>query len=531
MAYRLGAFSGVGLDEALLTLVIDEHVRGVLPRMERLWTYYRNPLRPVGVGALGSGGAARGGRWYRLAQEMGLPARIIGGAGGTVGLDDRFTGRREVVVENDIAWRVHAMVDFMFGRPARIVSTARDPGLREKVQRALDAVWENSGGIALMQDAATLAHVYGHVDLALRVDEAHLPSSAGAGDDADGVENLLRGDAAGFLRIEAIEPRRGIAILDPADYRTIIAYVIHHEQALNALEDGTGGIGRADGAPIGGRRAMLERLLARASSLGASWGARRRRVAMTEIISGGVTQTYQDGELVDEREHSHLDGKLPVVHIQNLSQPFSYEGIGEVEGLIPLQDELNTRLSDRASRVTLQSFKMYLAKGIEGFDKVAVGPGQIWSTDNPDAEVKEFGGDASSPSEERHILEVREALDKVSGVPPLASGVVRAKLGNLTSATALKVTLMGLVSKTERKRVTYGRGMQAMCRLILAALDSAGIVATDEADRGVRIDWPNPLPIDERDLVANVKAKVELGASREDALRELGEAAVDPGVQ
>ncbi len=39
--------------------------------------------------------------------------------------------------------------------------------------------------------------------------------------------------------------------------------------------------------------------------------------------------------------------------------PLSYEGLSDVEPLIPLQDELNTRLSDRANRVTYQAFNMF----------------------------------------------------------------------------------------------------------------------------------------------------------------------------
>ena len=83
--------------------------------------------------------------------------------------------------------------------------------------------------------------------------------------------------------------------------------------------------------------------------------------------------------------------------MQNMSQPFRFEGLGEVEPLVPLQDELNTRLSDRASRVTMQTFKMYLARGIDGFDATAVGPGQIWSTDNLDASIEGFGGERRQP--------------------------------------------------------------------------------------------------------------------------------------
>jgi hypothetical protein len=229
---------------------------------------------------------------------------------------------------------------------------------------------------------------------------------------------------------------------------------------------------------------------------------------------------YEDGRLTDRRGAGLFAGEVPVVHIQNLSQPFRYEGQGEVEPLIPLQDELNTRLSDRASRVTMQSFKMYLAKGVEGFDRAPVMPGVVWSTDNPDAEVVAFGGDAASPSEEAHIREVRDALDKASGVPPLASGVVQARIGNLSSANALRITLMGVLAKTARKRVTYGAGVQRACRLVLGA----------PADRGTRLDWPDPLPTDEREQAQAAEARARLGVPRDRVLEELGYSASDPGI-
>lgn len=143
-------------------------------------------------------------------------------------------------------------------------------------------------------------------------------------------------------------------------------------------------------------------------------------------------------------------GRIPVMHIQNLPQPFFYEGLGEVEPLIDRQDELNTRLSDRAHRVTLQSFKMYLGQGIDGLLDRTVGPGQMWTTENPDASIEAFGGDADSPSETAHIQEVREALDKASGVSPVTTGLISGKLGNFTSENAIRIVLMGLVAKTEK---------------------------------------------------------------------------------
>lgn len=498
MSYRLEAFSGVGLDEALLSLVIDEHTTGRMPRLEKLWAYFRNSLEPVGRG--------RDLRpTLQPAQRRGLPPRLLGSPDAVY--DDRASAR-EIVIENDIGWRIETMVDFMFGKPVQILSTAADEQARRTIERALDAVWEASGGIGLLQDMALLAHVYGYVDLIIRIDEPALRSARTLGQ-ASGAAIARAADA---IRIEVVEPTRGIPLQNPDDYRDLDAYVVHFEREINEVTHNPR------------RRSIFAR------SNDTRHGPARRIATVTEIFGRGVWQRYHDEELIAESTSRLLPDTVPVVHIQNLAQPFRYEGVSEVEPLIPLQDELNTRLSDRANRVTMQSFKMYLARGLDGFDRVPVGPGQIWSTDNPDASIEAFGGDADSPGEKAHIEEIREALDKISGVPPLAGGVVRAKIGNLSSANALKITLMGILAKTARKRVSYGRGMQRAHEIILAAFDAAGVLATDASDRGTRLTWPDPLPVEPHEEAAAAKAKLEIGVPSERVLSELGYAPTDPGV-
>ena len=100
----------------------------------------------------------------------------------------------------------------------------------------------------------------------------------------------------------------------------------------------------------------------------------RKTRGITEIFTPDARLLYEDGQLIEHAPNDVSPGQIPIVHIQNISQPFRFEGLGEVEPLIPLQDELNTRLSDRASRVTMQSFKMYLVKGIDGAARFPVGP-------------------------------------------------------------------------------------------------------------------------------------------------------------
>jgi len=245
-----------------------------------------------------------------------------------------------------------------------------------------------------------------------------------------------------------------------------------------------------------------------------------QRSAVTEIVSEKAWQRYEDGELVGEGEN--LWGFVPVVHIQNLAQPFYYEGISDVEPLIPLQDELNTRLSDRANRITMQSFKMYLGKGIEGFEDKPVSPGRMWCTDNPDAAIEEFGGDEGSASEDRHIDQIREAMDKTSSVTPIVAGVIGGKIGNLTSAVALKLMLMGMLSKTERKRFTYGEGLKKICSMVLEILDRAGIYKTSPAERTMDVIFPSALPENMMEKLQEAQIKKELGVPGEQILRELG---------
>jgi hypothetical protein len=516
MPDRFEGIADAGLDEAFLELVLDEHRRAALPRLERMWAYFRDPAEPVGASGWSADSASGGVRWGG-AQVAGLPARFRGGE------DDE----REVVTENDIAWRVQTMVDFMFGKPVQILSTAGDGELRGTVERVLDAVWEASGGIALLQDMALLGHVYGHVDLALRLDEGALVSR---GVVLGALERGSREALAELIRVEVIEPRRGIPVLNPDDYRRLDAFVIHFERGLNEVEragsDSAWGSawGTAWGLGRGVRRARGR------DGRAPSGRAARRSGTVTEVLGPGRRVVFHDGEAVLRESSVLLPGVVPVVHIQNQSQPFCYEGLGEVEPLIGLQNELNTRLSDRARRVTMSSFQMYLARRLEGFEKAPVGPGRVWSTDDPDASIEAFGGDASCPSEAEHIEQIREAMDKVSGVPPLAGGVVRAKIGNLSSANALRITLMSLLAKTARKRVTYGAGIEKVSRMVLTALDAAGILRTHPGDRGIRLVWPDPQPIEPGDAVIAAKQKVELGVPRERALAGLGYAPIDAGV-
>lgn len=492
MRFEPTHLSGTGLDGDLVELLMHEHESEVLPVLRRLWSYYRNEMTDNEL-------PGRVGRKYRLAQEEGLPARLTGlNTDGSVAF--RGQPQREIVIENDIAWRVHTLVDFMFGKAVGLQSCAVDPEQARLIEAFLRKVFECNGGMGFFQDLALLGAVYGYVDVLVRV----LPGRGADGRGTD--ESVLMGEASRFV-LEIVESPRAIPVLNPDDYRRLDAYIVHFKQLLNEVES-EGFWGHLRSRWSGGRSRCGTRTEAECVEI---WTER----AVVKLRSRG-----EGWGLVGESVNRL--GRVPVVHIQNLPQPFYYEGLSEVEPLIPLQDELNTRLSDRANRVTFQSFKMYLGKGIEQFTERPIGPGQMWATDNPEASIEEFGGDAANPSEDAHINEIREAMDKTSGVTPLAAGLLRNRVGNLTSENALRVTLMGLLARTEKKRLTYGAGIASLCELVLHAADVHGVLANRPEDRGVRLNWPSPLPENEGQRLKEAQLKLGLGVPQKQVLAELG---------
>jgi len=512
MGFELDIFEDKSLEGDYLEWLVDTQSVDIQKHFGRLWDYYANPK----VETAGSGATDRkineSGRCYTQAQEYGLPARITGlmhaGQAGIFGARPvNQVQRKEVVIENDIAWRVNAAVDFLFGKPITFVSKSPDEPKSAEIESILKALFAANGEIGFFQDMAVLGSVYGFVDCFVRPGDKIIERITSSSSQTLSADRRYAGSLDDVLQfaqtidLELIEAPRALPVLEENDYKKIRYYIQHFGQKKNALSR---------------KNSFLARLL----SSGTQAGDNRRVVPVTEITSVNAWQRYEDKQLVAEGRLPW--GFLPVVHIQNIAQPYYYEGLSDVETLIPLQDELNTRLSDRASRITFQSFKMYLGKGIEGFEDKPVAPGRMWYTDNPEASIEEFGGDAATPSEALHIAEIREAMDKVSAVTPLVAGVLKNKLGNLTSAVALRLTLMGMLSKNDRKRFTYSEGLRKICRMVLGILDTANIYKTDEADRDVEIIFPSPLPENTMEKLKEAQVKKELGVPNEQVLRELG---------
>ncbi|MHC5059714.1 MAG: phage portal protein [Planctomycetota bacterium] len=521
MGFDFHLFGDDNLSEAFVDWLVDEQWVDINTHFVRLWEYYQNQMYKSGTVLGLDGRVNESGRNYIQGQESGLPSRITGvvysgSVGAAAGRAVRDIKRKEVVIENDISWRINAMVDFLFGKQVDFVSKAPEARKRREIEKILRAVFEADAQAGFFQNMAVLGSVYGFVDCIVRPGEEFFIGSKGRGvGAADSKQTSGTSDSsfqkpgkslgsilqsASHICLELIEAPRALPILDENDYRKINYYVQNFYQRQNSVNTKGGFLSRLFG--------------------GDGVGDKRRKVMVTEVIGPRFWQRYEDKELVWEGEN--ILGMVPVVHVQNVAQPYYYEGISDVDQLIGLQDELNTRLSDRANRITFQSFKMYLAKGVEGFEDKPVSPGRMWCTDNIDASIEQFGGDSSAPSEDSHITEIREAMDKVSGVTPVVAGILKNKLGNLTSGVALKMTFMGMLARAARKQFTYGQGLRQICEMILHLLDVCDVYHTEAEDRKIEVLFPNPLPENTMEKLQEAQIKKDLGVPREQVLRELG---------
>jgi hypothetical protein len=524
MPYELHRLSEQLPDASRFESLIERHQHASAMRQRRLWDYYANPMR-ITHDSMSIG------KPYRLAQEWGLPKRLTG---------DPESGieRKEVSIENDIGWRIDTLVEYLFGKPVVFNSLAPDPARREQIEPILRAMFDHAGGVTLLQQLALLSSIHGFVDVMVKYcpdsptrsgrpplhparsnDDRALPPPAAPETDVSTLERVVRS-----IRFEIVEPVRALPLLHPQDHTNLLAYALVYSVPKINPSSGPSRDDFAHRAPQQTSvRSFLTRLLDRIVRESVHRTAPEHldaRTLIVDVTAPDAWQRYEDGTLTASGEHRL--SRIPLVHIQNTALPFQYTGVSDVEGLIPLQDELNTRLSDRASRITMQSFKMYLARGLDGFNNMPVGPGKMWMTDNENAEVVEFGGDADCPSESQHISDIREAMDKTSGVSPIAAGAIKGRIGRLTSAAALRVTMQSLLAKTERKRTIFTTAIQQLAELAFEWLDRTRTFHTTPDERAISIAWPNPIPVNELERLTEARMKLELGLPRAHVLRDLG---------
>ena len=246
-------------------------------------------------------------------------------------------------------------------------------------------------------------------------------------------------------------------------------------------------------------------------------------VAPSPTLLVPIVETWTPSELVivaGDKElfrGANVYGFIPFVHIPNARPANQFWGVSDLKDLIPLNRELNERMSDMADIIRFHADPPVVFKGITEHTSLAVGPGTVW--DVPEgAEVSLLEWRGQQPAVHLHLERVLRALHDVAETPKTAFG----DAGRIQSGVALETELQSLIQKTLRKRAWWNAGLRRRNALALRMAELMGLGSF--VPYRSKVIWAPLLPADLEADVRNNVALVEAGLrSRRTAMDRLGE--------
>ena len=298
----LAPFADPTLDPAALAAALQHRQGRTARQLARFMGYYRNPARDLIDLLPFSRHATMAFRPYRLYQEIGLPTRLTGfrvaGDGEPVLAGPLEALRKEIVIENDIAWRINTLVDFATGQLPAFTSSAPQPELRSTINTVLSAVLEANGGAAFLQELALLGAVHGSAFIFIRPPDdllARATAPAPTGAPREGAASaLLASELAAAIRLQTLPAARVLPIL-PADAPAGAPELSYCAVLASSTEGSAGVMERTFAA----RESAFRRVSRWLGGLAAAPAPRDAGLTF-DLWGPGHWQRYADGALVDE---------------------------------------------------------------------------------------------------------------------------------------------------------------------------------------------------------------------------------------
>jgi hypothetical protein len=195
--------------------------------------------------------------------------------------------------------------------------------------------------------------------------------------------------------------------------------------------------------------------------------------------------------------------------------------VSDLVDLIPLNRELNERMSDQADVIRYHADPPVVFQGVEQHSDLPVGPGTVWDLPR-DASVSLLEWRGHTPGVQEHIERVLRAIYEVTETPRTSFG----DSGRLLSGVALETELQPLIHRTLRKRVIWSAALRRCNRMLLLLTErfSPGLAPGTFAPYRSEVVWPTMLP---RDDDAEAQRNLDLVAgglrSQRRAMEALGE--------
>lgn len=253
----------------------------------------------------------------------------------------------------------------------------------------------------------------------------------------------------------------------------------------------------------------------------------KRAVETTVIYKEFWTNTeiivYEDGVETDRMENPY--GFIPFVQIKNYPIAGRTRGFGDLDDIIPLNVELNTKRSDVSEVIDYHSAPITLVYGAK-IGNLEKGANKVWGGLPKDAKVENLHLQGDLTASVGYTQDLKTSMCEIAGIPETVLGGASA-ISN-TSGVALQYINLPLIERTRIKRNCSKDGLERVNKIILyIALHHGLIVKPEEISMKDflrnEVEIPDTLPKDELMELQKIQQEMTIGLEcRHGAMERMG---------
>lgn len=251
-------------------------------------------------------------------------------------------------------------------------------------------------------------------------------------------------------------------------------------------------------------------------------------VIYKEFWTNSEIVVYEGDKEVDRMENPY--GFIPFVQIKNFPVAGRTRGVGDLDDVIPLNVELNTKKSDISEVIDYHSAPITLVYGAK-IGNLEKGANKVWGGLPKDAKVENLGLQGDLTASANYIAETKTAMCEIAGIPETVLGGASA-ISN-TSGVALQYINLPLIERTRIKRNCSTAGLKTVNEYILFIALYEGLIEKPE-DISMKdfvsneVTLPDTLPKDELMELQKIQQEMTLGIEcRHGAMERTGKTDID----
>lgn len=241
----------------------------------------------------------------------------------------------------------------------------------------------------------------------------------------------------------------------------------------------------------------------------------RRAVETTVVYKELWTSTeivvYEGKNEIDRMDNPY--GFIPFVQIKNFPIAGRTRGQGDLDDVIPLNIELNTKKSDVSEVIDYHSAPITLVYGAK-IGNLEKGANKVWGGLPKDAKVENLNLQGDLTASSNYIADTKTAMCEIAGIPENVLGGANG-ISN-TSGVAFQYVNLPLIERTRVKRNCSRNGLQRVNKMILFIALKEGLIKKPEnisMKDFVRntVEISDSLPKDELMELQKIQQEMSLG--------------------